>query len=63
MFYERIFRVIALNSVGHLEKQLLNKDPVNHLKYTVTMDGFSYEGNGAVTDRCWDRSSRVPFFK
>ena len=25
----------------------------------VTMDGFSYEGNGAVTDRHWNRSKTV----
>ena len=28
-------------------------------KNIATMDGFSYEGNGAVTDRHWNRSKTV----
>ena len=40
-----------------LKQTWLQKDLVPK----VTMDGFSYEGNGSVMDRCWDRSSSVPF--
>ena len=33
------------------------------IRTAVTMDGFSYEGNGAVTDWHWNRSKTVLLIK